>query len=233
MPRKRTQKIYFGDDQEKAVIRYLESESEQEKNKIFNEYLREPLIIMVESIIRRYKLYRKDMEFEEIHNDTMSFLLTKINKFDHTKQTKAYSYFGTICKNYLMGAIQKDTKETNRNVSYEDISSDIENRSELSYVIDDDQIDYQRVIVKLTMSLEEYMENKEDLSENEKKLGFALIEIFNNFDKIFQVGDGNKFNKNLILLSLREMTSLSTKEIRISMKRFKLIYGDIIGGFLK
>ena len=65
MPRKRTQKIYFGEDQEKAVVNYLQSVDEAERNKIFNEYLREPLIIMVESIIRRYKLYRKDYEFED------------------------------------------------------------------------------------------------------------------------------------------------------------------------
>jgi hypothetical protein len=232
MPRKRTQKIYFGEDQEQAVIRYIESESETERNKIFNEYLKEPLNIMVESIIRRYKLYRKDLEFEEIHNDTTSFLITKINKFDHTKNSKAYSYFGTICKNYLMGAIQKDTKETNRNVSYEDISSDIQNRPDLSYVIDEYEVDYQNVIIKLTISLEEFMET-EELNESEKKLGYALIEIFNNFDTIFQIGDGNKFNKNLILLSLREMTSLSTKEIRISLKKFKKLYGDLMIGFLE
>lgn len=232
MPRPRTQKIYFGEDQEKAVVNYLESTDETEKNKIFNEYLREPLIIMVESIIRRYKLYRKDMEFEEIHTDTMSFLITKINKFDHTKNTKAYSYFGTICKNYLMGAIQKDTKEQNRQVSYDDISSDMEDSPTLSYVIDEYVIDFTDVIIKLTISLEEFMEN-ENLNENEQKLGYALLEIFSNFDKIFQVGDGNKFNKNLILLSLREMTSLSTKEIRISMKRFKKLYDGILGGFLE
>jgi hypothetical protein len=232
MPRPRTQKIYFGEDQEKAVVRYLESESDDERNKIFNEYLREPLIIMVESIIRRYKLYRKDMEFEEIHTDTMSFLITKINKFDHTKNTKAYSYFGTICKNYLMGAIQKDTKEQNRQVSYDDISSDIEESPLLSYVIDEHIIDYRDVIIKLTMNLEEFVENQ-NLTDNERKLGYALLEIFNNFDKIFQVGDGNKFNKNLILLSLREMTSLSTKEIRVSLKRFKKLYDGILGGFLE
>jgi hypothetical protein len=232
MPRKRTQKIYFGEDQEKAVVNYLESTDDAEKNKIFNEYLREPLIIMVESIIRRYKLYRKDMEFEEIHTDTMSFLITKINKFDHTKNTKAYSYFGTICKNYLMGAIQKDTKEQNRQVSYDDISSDIEDRKDLSYVIDEHIIDYRDVIIKLTISLEDFIE-KETLSENEQKLGYALLEIFANVDKIFQVGDGNKFNKNLILLSLREMTSLSTKEIRVSLKRFKNMYNGILVGFLE
>ena len=232
MPRKRTQKIYFGEDQEKAVVRYLESESEVDRNKIFNEYLREPLIIMVESIIRRYKLYRKDFEFQDIHTDTMSFLITKINKFDHTKNTKAYSYFGTICKNYLMGAIQKDTKEKNRSVSYDDISSDVEESPRYSYTIDEHVIDYRDVIIKLTISLENFIE-KENLNENEQKLGYALIEIFNNFDKIFQIGDGNKFNKNLILLSLREMTSLSTKEIRISLKRYKKMYDGILGGFLE
>jgi hypothetical protein len=231
MPRKRTQKIYFGEAQEQAVVRYLESESEDERNKIFNEYLREPLVIMVESIIRRYKLYRKDFDYADVHTDTMSFLITKINKFDHTKNHKAYSYFGTICKNYLMGAIQKDTKETNRSVSYDDISSDLEDRPDLSYSIDDDVLDYRNVIIKLTISLEEFVE-REELTDNEKKLGYALLEIFNNFEKIFQNGEGNKFNKNLILLSLREMTSLSTKEIRISLKKYKKMYDGILAGFL-
>ena len=232
MPRKRTQKVYFGEDQEKAVVRYLESSDEAEKNKIFNEYLREPLVIMVESIIRRYKLYRKDFEFEDLHTDTMSFLITKINKFDHTKNHKAYSYFGTICKNYLMGAIQKDTKDTNRSVSYEDISEDIESRLDFSYTIDDYSIDYSNVIISLTSKLEDFIEN-EDLTDNEKKLGYALLEIFTNFEDIFQIGDGNKFNKNLILLSLREMTSLSTKEIRGSLKKYKGLYDGILGGFLE
>jgi hypothetical protein len=232
MPRKRTQKIYFGEDQEKAVVSYLESTDEAERNKIFNEYLREPLITMVESIIRRYKLYRKDYDFTDLHTDTMSFLITKINKFDHTKNHKAYSYFGTICKNYLMGAIQKDNKEQNRSVSYEDVSSDIEERTDLAYYIDEEHIDYSNIIIKLSVELETYIDN-EVLTDNERKLGYALLEIFSNFDKIFQVGDGNKFNKNLILLSLREMTSLSTKEIRISIKKYKVLYEGILGKFLE
>ncbi len=223
MPRKRTQKMYFGEEQEQAVVRFLESENEDEKNKIFNEYLREPLKIMVESIIRRYKLYRKDYNFEQIHTDTLSFLMTKISKFDTTKNYKAYSYFGTICKNYLMGTIQKDQKLMNRSVSYEDISSRIEDRADLSYIIDEEIIDYKDVVNKLTVELEKFIE-EETLNENEQKLRYALVEVFTNFEKIFQVGEGNKFNKNLILLSLREMTSLSTKEIRVAMKKFKKLY---------
>lgn len=232
MPRKRTQKIYFGADQEEAVIRFLKSESESERNKIFNEYLKEPLDIMVESIIRRYKLYRKDLDFEEIHTDTMSFLITKISKYDPDRNHKAYSYFGTICKNYLMGSIQKDTKETNRSVSYEDISTDIEENIHFSYNIDDYELDYKDIIIKITVELEKFIET-EQLTDTEKKLGYALIEVFSNFEEIFQIGEGNKFNKNLILLSLREMTSLTTKEIRMSMKKYRKIYEGIMKSFIE
>jgi hypothetical protein len=232
MPRKKTSKNYFGEEQEQAVIRFLNSDSEVERNKIFNEYLRGPLIIMVESIIRRYKLYRKGYIFDDQHADTMSFLMTKVEKFDPSQKTKAYSYFGTICKNYLMGSIQKDNKEINRNVSYEDISSSIDDTIEMSYIIDKQTLDYKDVILRINSDLDNFI-SKGQLNENELKLGYALIEIFGNFETIFQVGTGNKFNKNLILLSLREMTSLNTKEIRLSLKKYKKFYKGIIENMLK
>jgi len=114
---------YFDEPEENAVRMYLSATTSEEKNKIYNEFLRYPLDKMISSIIRRYKLYRKDMNFEEIHIDTHSFLMTKIDKFRPSKEKKAYSYFGTICKNYLMGQILKDQKDMNRKVSYEDISA--------------------------------------------------------------------------------------------------------------
>lgn len=232
MPRKKTNKNYFGEEQELAVIRYLESDSIVEKNKIFNEYLRSPLITMVESIIRRYKLYRKGYVFDDQHTDTLSFLITKLDKYNPDIQKKAYSYFGTICKNYLMGVIQKDAKEINRSVSYEDISSSLDDNIEMSYIMDFQLIDYKEVIVKINTELEEYIITSQ-LTENEEKLGYALIDIFSNFENIFQIGNGNKFNKNLVLLSLREMTSLSTKDIRVSLKKYKKFYKGIIEEILK
>jgi predicted SprT family Zn-dependent metalloprotease len=103
--RKAVQVNYFDVREEEAVRAFLLAESFEEKNKIYNEYLRGPLDKMISSIIRRYKLYRKDMDFREIHTDTHSFLMTKVDKFKPAKEKKAYSYFGTICKNYLMGQI--------------------------------------------------------------------------------------------------------------------------------
>ena len=114
--RKPKQSNYFDVQEEMAVIDFLTAKTYEEKNKIYNDFLRKPLDKMISSIIRRYKLYRKDMDFYEIHIDTHSFLMTKIEKFKPSKEKKAYSYFGTICKNYLMGQIIKDQKETNRKI---------------------------------------------------------------------------------------------------------------------
>ena len=67
-----------------------------------------------------------------------------------------------------------------------------------------------------------------DLNNNELKLGYALIELFENYEDIFIGTDNNKFNKNIVLLSLREMTNLSTKEIRNSIKKYKKLYFDLV-----
>ena len=221
--RKAVKENYFDVREEEAVRKFLIAESSYEKNKIYNQFLRSPLYKMISSIIRRYKLYRKDMDFEEIHTDTHSFLMTKVDKFKPDKNKKAYSYFGTICKNYLMGQIIKDQKETNRKISYEDISSSLEERPDLTYRIDDDVIETDHVINEYLSELKIYIES-EQLNDNEKKLGYALIDLFDNYETIFSGADNNKFNKNVILLSLREMTNLSTKEIRSSIKRFKKLY---------
>ena len=230
--RKAVKENYFDVREETAVRNFLTAETSEEKNKIYNEFLRAPLDKMISSIIRRYKLYRKDMDFIEIHTDTHSFLMTKVDKFKPSKNKKAYSYFGTICKNYLMGQIIKDQKETNRKISYEDISTSLENNENFAYYIENDGIDSERVIHHFLIKLEEFLKN-ENLSENETKLGHALYDLFDNYENIFVGNDNNKFNKNIILLSLREMTNLSTKEIRGSMRKYKNMYFELVQNMVK
>ena len=90
--RKRTNDLYFGPEEEAAVIRFLGCNDEIERNAIYNEWLRAPFNKMIESIIRRYKLYRKGLEFRDIHADTLSFLITKAEKFKPEKNKKAYQF---------------------------------------------------------------------------------------------------------------------------------------------
>jgi hypothetical protein len=231
--RKATVNNYFDEREEVAVRLYLSATTFDEKNKIYNEFLRDPLDKMISSIIRRYKLYRKDMNFDEIHIDTHSFLMTKIDKFKPSKEKKAYSYFGTICKNYLMGQILKDQKEMNRKISYEDISSDLLNTPDMIYHIDNDVVSTEEIIKKFLTKLTEIIEET-SVTEQEYRLGEALVEIFGNYNSIFlDASNNNKFNKNVILFEIREMTNLSTKEIRVSLKKYKKLYQEIISEIYK
>ena len=216
-------KNYFDVREEEAVKDYITAETQLEKEEIYNKFLKEPLDKMIESIIRRYKLYRKDMEYRDLHTDTHSFLMTKVDKFKPAKNKKAYSYFGTICKNYLMGQIQKDQKETNRKVSYEDISATLENRPDMVYYLEFEKMDAEKIIDIFLNDLKEHVKTT-SMHDGEYKLGNALIELFENYGNIFIGNDNNKFNKNIVLLSLREMTNLSTKEIRTYLKKYKVLY---------
>jgi hypothetical protein len=74
---------------------------------------------------------------------------------------------------------------------------------------------------------------EKNLTDNELKLGEALVEIFENYETIFVGPSNNKYNKNIILLSLREMTNLNTKEIRSAIKKYKIIYLGMLEKMMK
>lgn len=228
--RKRKNDMYFGPEEEEAVINFLESEDETERNLIFNEWLKGPLDKMIESIIRRYKLYRKGETFEELHGDTVSFLMTKVHKFEGARGKKAYSYFGTIAKNYILGLLIKDEKHMKQTTSYEDLSDKIEEREDLTYVIDNDNFSMDEFIKNLSNGIREELNDenqppKKKLNDNERKVGYALIEILENWETAFEsMNGGSKYNKNSVLETMRNYTNLSTKDIRLAMKRYKELY---------
>ena len=203
---------------------------EIKRNLIFNEWLKKPLDKMIESIIRKYKLYRKGESFEELHTDTSSFLLTKIHKFDSVKGKKAYSYFGTISKNYILGLLIKDDRYVKKTIAYDDVSEEVEEMDEFSYVIDEEEFVMDDFILKIIDGLKEELKNdslqpRKKLSENEKKVGYALIDILENWETAFEsMNGGSKYNKNSVLETMRNYTNLSTKDIRLAMKRFKELY---------
>jgi hypothetical protein len=66
---------------------------------------------------------------------------------------------------------------------------------------------------------------KKKLNDNERKVGYALVDILENWETAFESMDGGaKYNKNSVLETMRNYTNLSTKDIRLSMKRFKDMY---------
>ena len=221
---------YFGLKEEMAVVKFINSDDYEERNKIYNEELRKPIEKLVESIIRTYKLYRDGFTYEEIHADTVSFLTCQTKKFRPEENKKAYSYYGTICKNYLIYEINKDKKKLKNNYSFDDYFSILEGREDLSYIIDEPEVDINSFItdvvdeIKLTLN-DTTLEGRKKLNDNEIKLGYALVDILSNWEAFFEKEDHTaKYDKNSILATIRNYTNLSTKDIRGAMGKFKVIY---------
>ena len=226
---------YFGPEEEQAVVDYINSDDENEKNKIFNMKLKMPFTKMIESIIRRYSLYPQDEEFTETFDDTMSFLITKLSCFDPTTNYKAYSYCGTICKNYLIYKINQFAKNQKRNDSYDNpLSSgslgDINDNIKFSYDTTDPKNTFLSELTGNTVeNIKHILKDKDrlKLNENEIKVGMTLINLMTNWDEIFAQMGSNKFNKSSILLFLKETTMLNTKEIRDALKVYKKRYYEV------
>ena len=283
-------KGYFYEKEENAIVQYINEKNVEEKNRIFNTILYPALTKMIESIIRRYKLFVPDEDFEQNFNDTISYLLTKIDHFKpritgydliedekelskyhfvtmseedlksklrdaseedpdyvvvyfgfddedesninkkyYKKEThnyKAYSYCGTVCKNYLMFKSTQYAKKKIRNTSYDDVFEDLSNNVKYST----NETNYaeiaEKLVVDVAYEIERMIENAEEnlLNENEIKVGNALINLLRNWEEVLPDGGSNKLQKSSVLYFLREETMMSTKEVRDNMKKYKCIY---------
>lgn len=227
-------KGYFYEREEQAVVDYISTDDEREKNRIFNTTLKPAFTKMIESIIRRYSLYPPDEEFQETFDDTMSFLMTKLSCFDPSTNYKAYSYCGTICKNYLIYKINQFAKNQKRNESYDnpvgDSQSGIDDNIRFSYNDSDPRTTFLAELTGNTVeNIKRILAEKDrlKLNDNEVKVGMTLINLMTNWDDIFAQMGSNKFNKSSILLFLKETTMLNTKEIRDALKVYKKRYYEV------
>ena len=106
MPKKKAKrKVYFGKEVQDAIIRYnaLDNVTQQaERNKIYGEEIHKAFDKLAENIINTFKFTYFDYGFEDIKHETVAFMVMNIHKYDHTKGSKAFSYFSVVAKNYLI-----------------------------------------------------------------------------------------------------------------------------------
>ena len=215
-------KNYFTEREEQAIIDFLSSDDADVKNNIFMNILYPAFNTMIESIIRRYKLFVPDEAYEDTFCDTFSFLYTKLDKFK-PGQFKAYSYYGTICKNYLIGKLQSFAKIQERNPLYSNVVGDFNSLRYSDNNLNKDSEIASETIKILINKINTMLEEKDiiPLKENEYKLGKALVNLFENWDYVLTTDGSHKLNKSAILLFLKDSTGLDAKGIRDNMKKFK------------
>ena len=231
---------YFGEKEEQAVIDYINSTSEEEKNRIYNEILVEPFRKMKESILRKYPIHIGNYDVTEVESNALSHLIEHMVKFNPNKitksgnKTKAYSYCQTIIRNYYKDHSKKSYIEKKNILCFDDYVDEINECIEYSYEIEtENQNQLEKLINDVIKKMDDKINDDASMKKNEIIVGDAIINVLKNWHVLFMEDspDGkynkrvtNKFAKNKVLLFLKEQTGLSTKEIRIAIKPFKDIY---------
>ena len=233
-------RLYFAEKEEKAVIDYINEDSKEEKNRIYEQYLKEPFKIMIESILRRYPIHIGNHDIEDLEFYALAHLIEQMVKFDPNritksgKKTKAYSYCQTIVRNYFRDHSRKTYSDKKTNLNFDDYIEEINKNIEYMYEMDNDDSDLLNDIIEnIIEKISEKIDTDPELKENEIIVGEGIINILVNWNCLFmeETPDGrydkkitNKYTKNKILFYLKEQTGLQTKDIRVSMKPFKDIY---------
>ena len=115
--RRKKSKNYFTHDTELAIVRYNSLDSikdEKLRSDIYDKEIHYPFFKLTQNIIHTFKFYHTEVEnLEHLQHEIIVFLLSKIHLFDPGRGAKAYSYFGTIVKRWL---ILYNTKNYNKKI---------------------------------------------------------------------------------------------------------------------
>src|ERR1035437_803752 len=72
---------YFAEKEEQAVMNYINSNSLEEKNKIYNEILIEPFRKMIQSILRRYPIHIGNYDINVVESSALTHLIEHMIKY--------------------------------------------------------------------------------------------------------------------------------------------------------
>ena len=114
---------YFTKETEAAIVRYNRSEDPEERSDIYQKFIHWPFYKLTENIIHTFKFYYTEVDdLEHLQHEIITFLLSKIHLFNPENGAKAYSYFGTIVKRWLIVYNQKNYKKKVNNISISNLN---------------------------------------------------------------------------------------------------------------
>jgi len=209
------------------LIEYSKTlEAQQKKELIFRKKINVPLNRLIENIMFNFKLFRNDVDVKTQHSDCKSFVYSKFSNFDPSQKTKSFSFFGTIAKHYLLGKVKDFYKHTQTNLDYEANADEAEKRENYDIHTKSDLDSSLSLFNHVINEIEKDLQ-KDGLSDNDKKVGDAIIQIFQNHETI------GIYNKNQVYQLIKENTGLQTKDITYSLHRFRIFYKLMKQDFLK
>jgi hypothetical protein len=206
--KKKKSNVYFTQETENAIVAFVASNDDIERNRLYNEKIHHAFFKLTENIIHTFKFYYTEVDnIEDLQHEVITFLLSKLHLYDQSKGTKAFSYFGTIAKRYLILSNQTNYKKRVDSTPVITIEED----EKFSYQLDD----IKPIVVSNNLSkfIDKYVEyctnNIFELfpKETEAQIADAILELFRKRDSL------DVFNKKALYIYIREMIDVKTSKI--------------------
>jgi len=218
MPRRRQKKRkndYFTQLHEDAIIEYVATEDNKVRTELYIKLIQPAFNEMVDKITYTYK-FTSLPNIDSLKEECKIWLTTILDKYDHSKGSKAFSYFSVITKNWFIHRVKKNAKNMQREIHMEDLSADLEQR----YLSVEDSYVAKRQKAEFWYLLNKEIESWENLKlkDNEKKVLEAIKIILSRSEEI------EIFNKKAIYLYIREITGLNTKQVVNNLNRIRFRY---------
>ena len=214
-PRKRKPKeprIYFTQDTEDAIVEYLITTDMPERNRIYNERIEYGFYKLAENIIHTFKFYYTDTDtIEELKHEVITFLLEKLHLYKPEKG-KAFSYFGTIAKRYLIVYNENNYKKDETD---DDQMQLYENDKNLENIFNENTF-MDQYIRYIDTHIYKLFPKKQDAQTAD-----AIVELFRKRETL------EIFNKKALYIYIREITDVSTPQITKIIKKLKIIYAQL------
>ena len=205
MARKKSKANYFTKETEEYIVKYNTSTDHVYRAKIFTDHIYLPFYKLAENIIHTFKFYYTDVErIEDLKHEIVSILLEeKIMKFDPTNGAKAYSYFGTIVKRWLINYNNKNYKRLKQVGSFTEMEESYEGHKQYDN-------DFKVTLSKFIDGWCESVYDKLDdlfIKDNEKVIADAVLTLFRTRHDI------EIFKKKALYIYIREMTDCETPHL--------------------
>lgn len=218
MARKRSKANYFTKETEDYIVKFNTSTDQTYRQKIFTEHIYFPFYKLAENIIHTFKFYYTDVDkIEDLKHEIVSVLYEeKIMKFDPTNGAKAYSYFGTIVKRWLINYNNKNYKKLKQIGSWDDVED--------GYMPDTNDNDDIGITLAQFMDkwITETYEILEDIFKKEQELHIAdaVLTIFRTRN------DLEIFKKKALYIYIREITDCDTPSLTRVITKLKLDFQE-------
>jgi hypothetical protein len=217
-------KNYFTQETEDAIVAYNISTDFEERSKIYETKIHYAFFKLTQNIIHTFKFYYTEVDnIEDLQHEVITFLLSKIHKFDPSRGAKAYSYFGTIVKRWLILYNETNYKKRVKSTPIATIEED----GNHSYVIEENNnmaVSKLSQNDKLSLFIDLYVEyctsNIYNLfpKEMDAKIADAILELFRKRENL------DVFNKKALYIYIREMIDVKTPKITKIADRLYDVY---------